>query len=262
MDVGALLDSHTHTHAHAHSPAKGFQCSWADCDRSFARKSDLVRHFRIHTGVKPFECPWDGCDKRFIQRSALKVHFRTHSGERPHTCESCDRSFSDSSSLARHRRTHTGVRPYGCDHPGCAKRFTRKTSLRKHMLTHSTDYTRTRRPRANSSSSGSSVVGARAESADCSETASSLPSSATASPVLSNASPAHSQASSPLLSVKYLTSPTQQYDHSHRFHVRQQYPPATERDGSSSPSSTVYGGSPLMHGVQGAVLPPISALFN
>ncbi|KAJ1926078.1 hypothetical protein EC988_010330, partial [Linderina pennispora] len=153
MDVCSLIDTHTHTAADAAAdsccadaaPGKSFACSWHDCDRSFARKSDLVRHFRIHTGVKPFECPWAGCEKRFIQRSALKVHYRTHSGERPHTCEVCERSFSDSSSLARHRRTHTGVRPYGCEHPGCSKRFTRKTSLRKHMQTHDPAYTKPRR---------------------------------------------------------------------------------------------------------------------
>ncbi|KAJ1997182.1 hypothetical protein GGI04_000393 [Coemansia thaxteri] len=217
MDVGALLDTSCHGDAAA---CKDFVCSWADCARSFARKSDLVRHFRIHTGVKPFECPWADCDKRFIQRSALKVHFRTHSGERPHTCEECDRSFSDSSSLARHRRTHTGVRPYGCSHHGCLKRFTRKTSLRKHMLSHAP---------------------ARARSAAA---ASSRASSATASPEFSPA-----PTLSPLAPHYYAHGPLS-------LKLVAPISPICASGASTACSS------PAMHGMQGATLPPISALLR
>ncbi|KAI0391098.1 hypothetical protein F5Y17DRAFT_468471 [Xylariaceae sp. FL0594] len=115
-------------------PVKQFQCS--TCPKRFARRSDLARHERIHSGDRPHVCDFEGCGKQFIQRSALTVHRRVHTGEKPHFCERCGKPFSDSSSLARHRRVHLGTRPYKCQYENCAKRFTRKTTLTRHQVSH------------------------------------------------------------------------------------------------------------------------------
>lgn len=93
MDINNLLNRT----GQPEDESKKHKCTWADCNKEFTRRSDMVRHQRSHTGEKPFACTWPGCTRRFIQRSALTVHYRVHTGEKPHICEveSCRKAFAD-----------------------------------------------------------------------------------------------------------------------------------------------------------------------
>ncbi|ORX90548.1 hypothetical protein K493DRAFT_317890 [Basidiobolus meristosporus CBS 931.73] len=53
-----------------------------------------------------------------------------------HVCHVCHKRFPRPSSLRIHLHTHTGEKPYECEYPGCRRRFSVLSNLRRHQKTH------------------------------------------------------------------------------------------------------------------------------
>ncbi|QRV73755.1 C2H2 zinc finger [Ceratobasidium sp. AG-Ba] len=57
-------------------------------------------------------------------------------GNRRHVCSECSQAFDRPSSLQTHMNTHTGEQPFQCPYPGCGRKFSVKSNMRRHLSTH------------------------------------------------------------------------------------------------------------------------------
>jgi uncharacterized Zn-finger protein len=51
-------------------------------------------------------------------------------------CSQCSKTFSRPSSLRIHIFSHTGEKPHQCPHPGCGRRFSVQSNMRRHLKVH------------------------------------------------------------------------------------------------------------------------------
>ncbi|KAK0192983.1 hypothetical protein F5146DRAFT_1223036 [Armillaria mellea] len=89
------------------------------CEKCFARRHDLLRHYKVHLTGDAREkelvyCPFFGCSSHDFQRSNIKSHIKTKHRRQKHlVCLKCKKFWiaADSAALAEHDTTIHGVIP-------------------------------------------------------------------------------------------------------------------------------------------------------
>ncbi|KAI9321499.1 hypothetical protein BX666DRAFT_987824 [Dichotomocladium elegans] len=66
----------------------------------------------------------------------MQKHTQTMKDTFGYQCDICQKLFRRPSGLKTHTYIHTGERPFECTYPGCLRRFTVSSNMRRHYKVH------------------------------------------------------------------------------------------------------------------------------
>ncbi|CAO1393815.1 unnamed protein product, partial [Diamesa tonsa] len=119
----------------SHDPQYPFACGLPNCNFKCDNRNSLVIHIKdFHRLSRPFVCKQ--CNKTFARRSDLKKHAFVHSGIRSFVCDICSKSFTRNTNLTKHKRIHSEVRGFKCNLCPENKGFVNKSDLTRHLEIH------------------------------------------------------------------------------------------------------------------------------
>jgi len=114
-----------------HEKIKSSECSL--CSKTFATKDELTRHVRcVHDKIKLYKCQL--CPESYGRKDYLTKHFQAvHENLKKFECKVCFMLFSMQSNLIRHTKiVHEKLKLHKCDI--CSKSFGTNGELTKHVM--------------------------------------------------------------------------------------------------------------------------------
>ncbi|KAI8622353.1 hypothetical protein BC830DRAFT_1048998, partial [Chytriomyces sp. MP71] len=79
-------------------------CPYPGCGKEFTQLYNVKPHFLLHSNLRPYACT--SCDASFARSTDLARHFKTvHKGFKEYQCRQCGDGFSRKDSLVRHGRS-------------------------------------------------------------------------------------------------------------------------------------------------------------
>ncbi|TMW49026.1 hypothetical protein DOY81_005914 [Sarcophaga bullata] len=109
-------DEYLALHMNLHNGKTENDCSF--CDKSFARRVNVIRHMQVHFNKKKHQC--ERCGMFFTQTTIFYNHRLQHEAEdNPLICSICSQTFKTIRTYKRHMVTHQEDRPrYNCEFCG------------------------------------------------------------------------------------------------------------------------------------------------
>lgn len=122
-----LLERHVKT---SHNEKPHVKCDY--CSNVYKRRSSLNYHLRTTHNVdsnQPITFTCTICNKIFAHKDNLTRHYKLHKNEKDFKCNVCGKCFAQSGNLKAHMNTHSNLKPFVCE---CGKRFNQKSNLNTH----------------------------------------------------------------------------------------------------------------------------------